>query len=193
MHGKHKLAVALTAIFIASAAGGIVAGAAQAQDEVLQATATTFRAGAGGYCLKGLASATYSASGPTVGPYDGTFTETQANLSVSTVLAPAPRYSSSTLTLSIPFTINSGSTTITGLITNPAGSGGTILCFGGSFRASGPIVHANAATYTATIESQGHLAQTTSGTAQVSAAFEAWPYQVMLTPPTVTLLNFPSP
>jgi hypothetical protein len=189
MHGKNKLAVAMTAISVAAVVGGIGAGAAHAQSEVLQATATTFRAGAGGYCFKGSASVTFSASGPATGPYAGTFTETPANVSVS-----APTYTSRTLTLSIPFTITSGSTSITGTITNPPPySGGTILCSGGSFHAGGPIVNAQAATYTATIQNQRRLAKAVSGTAQVSAAFEAWPYQVLGTPPTVTLLNFPSP
>ena len=187
MPGK-KLAVAMTAMSIAALGGGIGAARAQAQNEVLQATATTFHAGGGGWCFKGSASATFSASGPATGSYSGTFTETNANVSVS-----KPTFTSSTLTLSIPFTISSGSTTITGTIINPPPySGGTILCFGGSFYAGGPIVNANAATYTATIQSPGQPAQTVSGTAQVSAAFQFRPQQALGTPPTATLLNFPS-
>src|SRR5205085_12661082 len=103
-----KLAVAVSAMAIAAVGGGTAATAAQAQDEVLQATATTFTAGGIGWCFNGSASATFSASGPATGPYLGTFTETNANVRVS-----APTFTSRTLTLSIPFTIRSGSTTVT--------------------------------------------------------------------------------
>jgi hypothetical protein len=198
VHVRNKLAVAMTAISITAVAAGIGSGAAQAQDEVLQATATTFSAGGVLSCFKGSASATFSASGPAAGPYDGTFTETAAKVSVSTVLVSAPTpHPSSTLTLSIPFTISSGSTTITGTITNPPPySGGSIFCYGGGFYAAGPDVNANAATYTATIQSQRQLAQTVTGTAQVMAGFRGRPLsqpQVLVIPPKVTLLDFPSP
>ena len=184
-----KLAVAVGAMAIAAGGVGTAATAAQAQNEVLQATATTFTGGTSGWCFKGSASATFTAAGPATGPYPGTFTETNANVSVS-----APTYTSRTLTLSIPFTISSGSTTITGTITNPPPySGGSLLCSGGSFYAGGPIVNANAAAYTATIQASGQRAQTVSGTAQVSAAFEFRPQHVLGTAPTATLLNFPSP
>jgi hypothetical protein len=99
-----------------------------------------------------------------------------------------------TLTLSIPFTITSGSRTITGTVTNPSPySGGSILCFGGSFYPAGPMVYANAATYTATIQTKGQPAKKVGGTAQVRAAFEFRPQHTLVTPPTVTLLNLPSP
>jgi hypothetical protein len=188
MRRKSKLAVAMTAACVA-AAGGIGAGAAQAQDKLLQASATTFQAGSSGYCFKGSARATFTASGPATGSYAGTFTEVAANVLVS---SPTYAYTSTTLTLSI--TIVSGSTTINGTITNPPPySGGTLSCFGGSFFTAGLIANANAATYTATIQSPGQLAQTVSATAQASAAFQSRPYQILGTPPTVTLLNFPSP
>ena len=141
-------------------------------------------------CINGSTSATFSATGPATGPYPGTFTETNANVTVSAQLKPQI---SRKLTLSIPFAITSGTTTITGTITNPPPyAGGSILCGGGSLPAAGPIVGANAATYTATIQSQGHT-QKVNGTAQVSASFEFRPQHVLGTPPTVTLLNFPSP
>ena len=191
MQGKKKLAVAVTAIFIVAASGGIAATGAQAQDEVLQATTTTFYGGGTGLCMNGSTSATFSATGPATGPYPGTFTETNANVTVSAQLKPQ---TSRKLMLSIPFAITSGTTTtITGTITNPPPyAGGSILCGGGSFPAAGPIVGANAAEYTATVQSQRHT-QKVSGTAQVSAAFEFRPQHVLGTPPTVTLLNFPSP
>jgi IPT/TIG domain len=184
-----KLGVAGSAMAIAAAGGGIAATAAQAQNEVLTASATTFTGGASGLCVKGSATAIFNASGPATGLYPGTFTETNANATVS-----APTYTTRTLTLSIPFTISSGGTTITGTTTNPSPySGGTLLCYTGSFDDGGPIVNASAAAYTATIQSNGQPTRTVSGTAQVSAAFEFRPQHVVGAPPTVTLLNFPSP
>jgi hypothetical protein len=189
MPGRKKLAAVMTAVSITAAGGGIGAAGAQAQDEVLQATATAFNAGGLGMCLRGSAWATFSDAGSATGPYHGTFTETNATISVDrATLAP------STLTMSIPFTVSSGNTAITGTITNPLRSGGSILCFGGSFLSAGPVAKTNSAAYTATIESQGQPAQTVSGTAQASAAFRFRPYwATQATPPTVTLLNLPSP
>jgi hypothetical protein len=63
------------------------------------------------------------------------------------------------------------------------------LCGGGSFTAAGAIVGANAATYTATIQSQGHTRKV-HGPAHVSASFEFRPQHVAA-PPTVTLLGLP--
>jgi hypothetical protein len=189
MHGKKKLAVAMTAMSIAAVGGGPAASAAQAQNEVLPASTTTFTGGGGGWCFKGSANATFSAAGPANGPYPGTFTQINANVSVS-----VPTWTSRTLALSIPFTISSGSTTITGTVTNPPQyAGGSLVCGSGSMQTAGVIVAANGATYTATIASKGHPALSVSGTAQVSAAFDFRPRYVVGTPPTVTLLNFPSP
>lgn len=191
MQGKKKLVVAVTAMSIAAANGGIAATGAQAQDEVLQATTTTFSGGGTGLCLNGSTSATFGATGPATGPYPGTFAETNANVTVSA--QAKPQMVSRKLTLSIPFAITAGTTTtITGTITNPPPyAGGSIGCFSGSFLPAGPIVSANAATYMATIQSQGPT-QKLSGIAQVSAAFEFRPQHVLGTPPTVTLLNLPS-
>jgi len=188
MQGKNKPAVAVTAMAIATVGGGTAASAAQAQDEVLQATTTTFTGGGGGWCFKGSANATYIAAGPATGPYPGTSNQTNANVSVSVL-----SWTSRTLTLSIPFTISSGGTTITGTVTNPPTyAGGSLLCGSGSMQTAGVIIAANGATYIATIQSQGHT-QSVKGTAQVSASFEFRPQHVLGTPPTVTLLNFPSP
>jgi hypothetical protein len=199
---KKKLALAMTAMSIAALGEGIGAAAAQAQDEVLPATATTFTAGGSGLCVNGASSATFNAAGSATGtnglapPYPGTFTETSANVYVSarTVNVSGSVQITRTLTLSIPFTITSGSTTITGTVTNPAPySGGSILCSGGSFYAGGPLVNATAAAYTATIQAKRQPAKKVGGTAQVGAAFVFRPQHVLGTPPTVTLLNFPSP
>jgi len=194
MQGTRKLAVAVTSISIAAASGGTAASAAQAQDEVLQATTTTFIAGgANGSCFSGAASATFTAAGPATGPYAGSFTAaTPANPATAIVSARITPQISRTLTLSIPFTISSGSTTITGTVTNPAPySGGSLLCVRGPFYpTNGLSVAANSATYTATIQTQRQPAHKVSGTARVSAAFQGGR---VTTSPNVTLLNFPSP
>lgn len=183
------LAVAIMAWSIAAVGGGTAATAAQARDEVLQATTTTFTGGGGGWCFKGSANVTFSAAGPATGPYPGTFTQTNTNVSVS-----VPTWTSRTLALSIPFTISSGSITITGTVSNPPPyAGGSLVCGSGSMQTAGVIVAANGATYTATIQSKGQPAQKVSGPAQVNAAFDFRPRYVVGTPPTVTLLNFPSP
>ena len=185
MQVKKKLAVVVTAMSILGLGGGAAASAAQAQDEVLSATTTTFTAGGSGICFNGSAYATFSSSGPATGPYAGSSTETNANVKVSIT------YRSRTLTLSIPFTIKDGSTTISGTVTNPAPySGGSILCSGGSFYSGGPIVNATAAAYTATIQN-ARTTQNVVGTADVSAAFEFRPFHVLGTSETVTLMNFP--
>jgi hypothetical protein len=194
MQATKKLAVAVTAMSIAAVGGGTAASAAQAQDEVLQATSTTFIAGgASGSCISGVASATFTAAGQATGPYAGSFTEaTSANPATAIVSARIIPQISRTLTLSIPFTISSGSTAITGAVTNPAPyAGGSLLCYRSPFNpTNGLSVAANSATYTATTRTQGQPAHKVSGTAQVSAAFQGGR---VTTPPNVTLLNFPSP
>ena len=187
MQARKRVAVAMTAMSIAVPGGGIGAAEAQGQSEVVQSTATTFWGGRSGTCFAGSASVTFSAAGPATGPYTGTFTDTDAYVRVSTPTVP----SSNQLTLSIPFTINSGSTTITGTITDPAPySGGAIFAVTST---AGTIVNANAATYTATIQHQGQHDKTVSGTAQFNASFEFSPQHILAAAPTATLLDFPSP
>ena len=195
MNGKKKLAVAVTAISIAGLGGGTAASAAQAQDEVLQPTTQTFFWGKSGVCIgTESASGNLSASGAvTAGPYPGSFSETGRVAFSRRVYWQAGKLtSSSTSTLSISFTITSGSTTITGAITNPAGSGvGITPCV--NYYPGGLLVSAFNATYTATIQTEGQTAETTvAGTAQVSGLFSLSPI-VKGTPLSVTLLNFPSP
>jgi hypothetical protein len=202
---RRKLVVAVTAMSIAAVGGGIGAAGAQAQNEVLPATTTTFWGGGTGSCFNGTGYANLNAGGSTTGgpglpaPYPGTFTAgrlmpaTPNNVSVSVrmvnVSGSVQIYR--TLTLFMPFTINSGRTTITGTVTNPSPySGGNLGCTGGlSVAAVG--VAANAATYTATIQTKGQPANEVSGAALVSAAIDFRPRYVVGTPPTVTLLNFP--
>jgi len=171
MQGKKKLAVAMTAMSIAAAGGGIGAAGAQAQgDEVLAATATTISGGANGLCFSRslAANATFNAAGSATGPngvpapYPGQFTETKANASLSGSMWPLPVHLN--LTLSIPFTISSGTTTITGTITNPSPyAGGNPVC-GTGWSIWGVGVGASGAKYKATIQRPRRPAQTVSGT-----------------------------
>jgi hypothetical protein len=197
MKGRKKLAVAVTAISIAGLGGGIPAAAAQAQaeNEVFQPTTSTSTGGASGVCIgNGSASVKFSAGGAVTGPYPGSFTETGGvGFSRRMYWQTVPIRKliiSSTLTLSIPFTIGFGSTTITGEITNPAGSGGSVDCV--NYYIGGLDVSAYNATYTATIKTEGQTAETVTGAAQVSGIFSFSP-RVVGTLPWVTLLNFPSP
>jgi hypothetical protein len=195
MNWKKKLAVAATAISIAGIGGGTAASAAQAQNEVLQPTTQTTFWGKSGVCIgTESASANFSASGAvTTEPYPGSFTETgRVGFSRRVYWQAGKLTSSNTSTLSISFTITSGSTTITGTITNPAGSGvGITPCV--NYYPGGLLVSASNATYTATIQTEGQTAETTvTGTAQVSGLFSLSPI-VKGTPLSVTLLNFPSP
>jgi len=186
--GKKKLAVAITMMSIASLTGGIGAPGAQAQnDETLSGTATT-TGGATGLCSSSalLATANFNAAGSATAPYPGTFTETNASASLSRSTGKTQ------LKLAIPFTINSGTTTITGTITNPKPyAGGSPLC-GPSFQIYGIAVGTNGGQYTATIQRPGQPAHTISGTAQINGGFQFRPPGRQTTV-TETLLAFPSP
>jgi hypothetical protein len=200
MQGTKKLAVAVTAMSMATAGGGLGAAEAQAQNEVLPATTTTFWGGGTGICFKGSGYANFNAGGSATGgkdaagnvlpaPYPGTFTDGTLTTPPNNIYVSVRTVT--TLTLSIPFTITSGKTTITGTITNPSPySGGSLGCTGG-LSVAWVSVAASEATYTATIQTKGQPDQKVIGTAQVSAVFDFRPRYVVGTPPTVTLLNFP--
>lgn len=188
MPTKKTLALAITTMSVAALGGGIGAAVAQAQnDETLSGTGTT-TGGATGFCLSSslLANANFNVAGSAAGPYPGQFTETNASASLS-------RSASKTqLKLAIPFTISSGTTTITGTITNPKPyAGGSPLC-GSGFLIFGIDVGTNAAQYTATIQRPGRPAQTINGTAQVNGGFQFRP-PARQTIVTETLLAFPAP
>jgi len=186
--GKQKRAVAITTMSVAALGGGIGAAGGQAQnDETLSGTATT-TGGATGLWLSSslLATANFNAAGSPAAPYHGNFSETNASASLS-------RSAGNTqLKLAIPFTISSGTTTITGTITNPKPyAGGSPLC-GPSFYISGIDVGTNGGQYTATIQRPGQPAQTISGTAQINGGFQFRP-PGRRTTVTEALLAFPSP
>ena len=188
MPKKKTLALAMTTISIAALGAGIGAAAAQAQnDETLSGTATT-TGGAAGLCLSSslLANANVTLAGSAAGPYPGPFTETNATASLSRNAGKTQ------LKLTIPFTITSGRTTITGTITNPQPyAGGSPLC-GPSFSIYGIDVGTTAAHYTATIKRPGRPAQTINGTAQINGGFQFRPYGRQTTV-TETLLALPAP
>jgi hypothetical protein len=191
---KKKLALAMSAMSIAALGGGIGAASAHAQNEVLTGTATTIWGGANGLCFgnqPAAATVAFNAAG-SAAPYAGTFTEANASASLTRIAAVKPY---TQLKLAIPFTIVSGSTTISGAIANPSPyAGGYYSCFGGSFHIGGVLVNANGATYTATIQRSGQPAQTVSGTAEITGGFEFQPYGVShSTTVKETLLNLPSP
>jgi hypothetical protein len=186
--GKKQLAVAMTTMSVAALGGGIGAAGAQAQnDETLSGTATT-SGGASGLCLSSslLATAYSNVAGRATGPYAGNFTETNATASLSRSAGKTQ------LKLAIPFAISSGTTTITGTISNAKPyAGGSPLC-GPSFQIFGIDVTTNGAQYTATIQRPGLPAQTISGTAQINGGFQFRPFGRQTTV-TETLLAFPSP
>jgi hypothetical protein len=175
MHAKKKLAVAMTAMSLAGTVGEIGAAEARAQSEVLQGTATTISGQAAGVCgspLSKSVSAKFDAAGPASGPYSGAFTETNATGGVSGWQRPLYEQ----LRVSIPFTIGSGTTTITGTITNPyPWVGGSFICNGSALVGFTMGAYANNATYTATIERPGQLPQTISGNAQLRGNFYIQP------------------
>ncbi len=179
MQVKRKLGVAMTAMSIAAVAGGIGAAGAQAQNEVLQGTATTTSGGVSfgtpGSCGSSGSHtvwAVFSAAGTATGPYTGQFTNTNATGSVSGYQKPGQMF----LRLHIPFTISSGTTTITGTINppNPDTLPGWFLCNGSTFTGF-EAATGNWLNYTATIQTLGQPAQTISGTAAVDGNFYIQP------------------
>ncbi|HUO71564.1 MAG TPA: hypothetical protein VMU39_12365 [Solirubrobacteraceae bacterium] len=188
MPTNKTLALAITTMSIAALGAGIGAAAAQAQnDETLSGTATT-TGGATGFCVSSslLANANSSVAGSAAGPYPGQFTEPNAIASLSRSAGKTQ------LKLTIPFMITSGTTTITGTITNPTPyAGGSPLC-GSGFLIFGIDVGTNGAQYKATIQRPGRPDQTINGAAQINGGFQFRPPGRQTTV-TETLLAFPAP
>jgi hypothetical protein len=184
---KKTLALTITTMSIAALGAGIGAAVAQAQDETLSGTATT-TGGATGFCVSSslVANANSNVAGSAAGPYPGQSTEPNAIASLSRSAGKTR------LHFAIPFTISSGTTTITGTITNPEPyAGGSPLC-GSGFLIFGIDVGTNAAQYTATIHRSGRPDRTINGTAQIGASFQFRPPGRQTTV-TETLLAFPAP
>lgn len=131
------------------------------------------------------ASATFNASGNATGPYPGPFVDEQGSAGLfDTVIHNQLSQSA----LSVPFTITSGNTTITGTISNYQSSRFPNLGpLGGlGFLCTGPTVAGlsvnTTATYTATIQAPGQAPQAISGQAHVSGSVSIQPgAQTMLT------------
>jgi len=124
------------------------------------------------------ASATFNSSGDANGPYPGSFVEGQGSTSLfDTVIHNQLSQSA----LSVPFTITSGSTTITGTISNYQYSRFPNLGpLGGlAFLCQGPTVAGlnvnTTASYTATIQLPGQAPQAISGQAQVNGTISTQP------------------
>ena len=174
---RRRMRLALTAVLAVAAAMVAPAGSASAASpltgETLAVTATTSSGGgaAGPSCTStqraiATASATFNASGTATGPFGGSTVETQGSASLlETVIHNRVSYDS----LSVPFTITSGTTTITGTITHGQTSLLSIPLPGFGFLCNGSSVvdlQVNTtATYAATIEMPGQAAQDISGQA----------------------------
>lgn len=161
-----------------AAVAGLAAPAASASaaspltGETLAGTATTTSGGGRAIpnCTShGLAGvgATFNASGEATGPYPGSFVENQGSASLSESVMHNQLSGDS---LTVPFTITSGATTITGTISHSQSSRYPNLN-GFGFLCNGPTVVGlsvnTAAAYTATIQAPGKTPQAISGQAQV--------------------------
>ena len=175
-------ALAAVAVLAAPAASASAASPLTGETLTASGTATTTNGSAGGFrnCIQRYvlgASATFNASGTATGPYPGPFVETQGSASLfDTVMHNQLSQSA----LSVPFTITSGTTTITGTISNYQSSRFPNLGpLGGlGFLCNGPTVvglNVNAtATYTATIQ-RGKASQAISGQAHVGGSLSTKP------------------
>jgi hypothetical protein len=174
-------ALAAVAVLAAPAASASAASPLTGETLTASGTATTtngsasaFRNCAQRYVIR--ASATFNASGKATGPYPGSFVETQGSVSLfNTVIHNQLSYSA----LSVPFTITSGTSTITGTISHYQSSLLSWYLGGFGFLCNGPTVvglSVNAtATYTATIQVPGQAPQAISGQAQVSGSLSTQP------------------
>jgi hypothetical protein len=173
---RFALIPALAAVAVLAAPAASASAATPLTGETLTGTATTtngsasaFRNCAQRYVIR--ASATFNASGKATGPYAGSFVEKQGSVSLfNTVIHNQLSYSA----LSVPFTIASGATTITGTISHYQSSLLSWYLPGFGFLCNGPTVvglSVNAtATYTATIQVPGQAPQAMSGQANVSGS-----------------------
>jgi hypothetical protein len=117
------------------------------------------------------ASATFNSSGKATGRYPGSSVENQGSANLFDTVMHNQLSSDG---LSVPFTITSGTTTITGKISHGQSSLQPGFLSGFGFLCNGPtIVGLNVntnATYTATIQAPGQASQAISGQAHVSGS-----------------------
>jgi hypothetical protein len=171
----------LAAVVALAAAAASASAASPLAGETLAGTATTTNGSVYGVrnCIQHYflgANATFNASGNAAGPYPGSFVEEQGSAGLfDTVIHNQLSQSS----LSVPFTITSGNTTITGTISHYQST----LMIGGlwgfGFLCNGPAVAGlsvnSNATYTATIQVPGRAPQAISGPAHVSGSVSTQP------------------
>jgi hypothetical protein len=172
---------ALAAVALLAAPAASALGASPLAGETLAGTATTTNGSGGGFrnCTQRYvfsASATFNASGKATGPYPGLFVENQASASLfETVI----HNQLSDDGLSAPFTITSGTTTITGTISHSQSSLNPGFLEGFGFLCNGPTVVGlnvnTTATYTATIQAPGQASQVISGQAHVGGSLSIKP------------------
>ncbi|HYB28102.1 MAG TPA: hypothetical protein VEF89_15905 [Solirubrobacteraceae bacterium] len=171
---------ALAAVAVLAAPAASASAASPLTGETLAGTATTTNGGGRAIpsCINhGLAgaSATFNASGEATGPYPGSFVENQGSASLSETVMHNQLSADS---ISVPFTITTGATTITGTISHsqfsryPNLNGFGFLCAGATV--VGLSVNTTA-TYTATIQAPGQTPQAISGQAQVFGSLYTQP------------------
>ena len=172
---------ALAAVAVLAAPAASASAASPLTGETLAGTATTTN-GSGAALLSctnrtvAQASATFNASGEATGPYLGSFVEDQGSANLfETVIHNRVSYDG----LSVPFTITSGATTITGTISHsqsslqPILNGFGFLCGG---RAVAGLSVNTSGTYTATIQPPAPAApQAISGQADVFGSLSTQP------------------
>lgn len=167
------LIATLAAVAVLAAPATSASAASPLTGETLGGTATTTN-GSGRAILSCIrrdvaeASASFNVSGETAGPYPGSFVESQGSANLFyTVIHDTDSYDG----LSVPFTITSGATTITGTISHSQFSLNPSFLNGFGFLCDGPTVAAlslnTTDTYTATIQAPGQASQAISGRAQV--------------------------
>jgi hypothetical protein len=164
MRRTNKFVVAITAMSLAAVGGGIGAAGAQARSEVLSGTVTTTSGSS--YCQTGNGARSFSVkfdgAGMGTGPYPGPFSETgSASIQTGSHIAFGIGQ------LAINFAITSGTTTMSGTITDNRGF--AAMPCNGSASFNLPI-GGNSATFTGTIRAPGKTPRTIRGTALVSSA-----------------------
>ena len=133
---------ALAAVAVLAAPAASASAATPLSGETLTGTATTTNGSVSGFrnCIQRYvvgASATFNASGKAAGPYPGSFVENQGSASLfDTVMHNQLSYDG----LSVPFTITSGTTTITGTISHGQSSLQPGFLEGFGFLCNGPTV-----------------------------------------------------
>jgi hypothetical protein len=178
---RFALIPALAAVAVLAAPAASASAASPLTGETLTGTATTTTGSASAFrnCIQRYvvgAGATFNASGTAAGPYRGPFVESQGSANLfDTGIHNQLSYDG----LSVPFTITSGKTTITGTISHSQSSLQPGFLEGFGFLCNGPTVVGlnvnTTATYTATIQAPRRASQAISGQAHVGGSLSTEP------------------